>query len=74
MVISFHSLEDQIVKRFFRKHANGAGLPSGLPLTEEALAKYKNLKLIGKAIRPNDQEVEHNVRSRSAILRVAEKI
>lgn len=72
-VISFHSLEDQIVKRFFRREAQGAQLPAGLPLTEEELAKYKSLKIVGKAVRPTDTEVDDNVRSRSAILRVAEK-
>ncbi len=73
VVISFHSLEDQIVKRFVREHAEGAQLPRGLPLTEAEIAQYKTLKAVGKAIRPTEAEITENPRARSAILRVAEK-
>lgn len=73
VMISFHSLEDQIVKRFVRDHAEGAQLPRGLPLTEAEIAQYKTLKTLGKAIRPQEEEVSSNPRARSAILRVAEK-
>jgi len=74
-VISFHSLEDRMVKRFMRKESKGPDIPHGLPMTEEqikALGTAK-LKLASKAIKPSAEEVEINPRSRSSILRVAEK-
>lgn len=71
-VISFHSLEDRIVKRFMRKHVKGDAFPRSLPIKEEQLqAKLRN---IGSAIRPSTVEVQRNPRARSAILRVVEKI
>ena len=72
VIISFHSLEDRMVKRFMRKHAKGDELPKGLPIMESQL--NKRLKLIGKALKPSAEEIEVNQRSRSSILRVAEKI
>ncbi|MCE0494246.1 16S rRNA (cytosine(1402)-N(4))-methyltransferase RsmH [Vibrio salinus] len=75
-VISFHSLEDRMVKRFMRKESKGPEIPHGLPLTDEqikALGSAK-LKLAGKAIKPSKDEIEMNPRSRSSVLRVAEKI
>lgn len=72
VVISFHSLEDRIVKRFIRKHERGDDLPAHLPVTEDQL--NKRLRSIGKAVKASAIEVEENVRSRSAIMRVAEKI
>jgi len=72
VVISFHSLEDRIVKRFMRDQARGKPLPPDLPVTQEMLGL--RLKLIGKPAKAGDQEVSANVRSRSAIMRVAEKI
>jgi 16S rRNA (cytosine1402-N4)-methyltransferase len=73
VVISFHSLEDRIVKRFMRKHAKGdTHLPPGLPITEDML--NKRLNLIGKARKPSKQEIDLNPRARSAVMRVAEKI
>ncbi|MGQ9425988.1 16S rRNA (cytosine(1402)-N(4))-methyltransferase RsmH [Gilvimarinus sp. F26214L] len=72
VVISFHSLEDRIVKRFIRRQAKGEDLPRGLPVTEDKL--NRTMKAIGKAQRPGDQEVNENVRARSAIMRVAEKL
>ncbi len=72
VVISFHSLEDRIVKRFMRDKARGDDLPRGVPVTEDML--NKTLKIIGKAVKPSKEEVEQNVRSRSAIMRVAERL
>ncbi|MDE1324628.1 16S rRNA (cytosine(1402)-N(4))-methyltransferase RsmH [Vibrio aestuarianus] len=75
-VISFHSLEDRMVKRFIRKESKGPEVPHGLPLTEvqiQALGSA-NLKNVGKAIMPTKEEVELNPRSRSSVLRVAEKL
>jgi len=71
-VISFHSLEDRIVKRFMRRHSQGPRPPRGLPVPEAQLPKGP-LRLVGKPIRPGEAEVAANPRARSAILRVAEK-
>ncbi|NOX08982.1 MAG: 16S rRNA (cytosine(1402)-N(4))-methyltransferase RsmH [Gammaproteobacteria bacterium] len=70
VVISFHSLEDRIVKRFMRKESKGKPIPHGLPVMggPEGI----RLRLCGKAIRASAQELAENPRSRSAILRVAE--
>ena len=73
-VISFHSLEDRIVKRFIRKEEKGPEYPPGLPLTDAQMQDGKNLKSAGKAIKPSAKEVEANPRSRSSVLRVAVKI
>ena len=72
VVISFHSLEDRIVKRFMRDAARGDELPRGLPVPDSA--RNPKLKLIGKAIRANDAEVAANPRARSAVLRIAERL
>ncbi len=76
VVISFHSLEDRIVKRFMRAAASADKLPRSVPLREIELQKIsqQQLQLIGKAIRPSKDEVIENVRARSAVMRVAEKI
>lgn len=71
-VISFHSLEDRMVKRFIRRQEQGRPVPRGLPILDEDLGK--TMKKIGKAIKPQVSEVGVNVRSRSAILRIAERI
>ncbi len=71
-VISFHSLEDRIVKRFFRQQAEGERLPFDLPVQYEKTGAQ--MKLVGRAMRPKQSEIEDNVRARSASLRVAEKI
>ena len=73
-VISFHSLEDRIVKRFIRKQEKGREYPPGLPLTEAQMKQGKTLKSIGKALKPSAQEIKENARARSSVLRVAEKI
>ncbi|WP_298443248.1 16S rRNA (cytosine(1402)-N(4))-methyltransferase RsmH [uncultured Ferrimonas sp.] len=72
-IISFHSLEDRMVKRFMRKMSQGADAPRGLPMTEAELDKTRVLRLIGKAMKPSDVEVGDNTRSRSSVLRVAQK-
>jgi len=71
VVISFHSLEDRIVKRFMRDQARGPQLPRHVPVTDSDTGK--TLRLIGKAVKPSSQEVQRNPRSRSAIMRVAER-
>lgn len=73
-VISFHSLEDRIVKRFIRKQEKGRIYPAGLPLTDAQMQSGKTLKAIGKALKPSAQEVDDNPRARSSVLRVAKKI
>lgn len=72
-IISFHSLEDRMVKQFMRKHSQGVPVPKGLPILESELNKNIPLQIIGKAIMPSDEEQQANPRSRSAVLRVAEK-
>ncbi|MGQ0285745.1 16S rRNA (cytosine(1402)-N(4))-methyltransferase RsmH [Pasteurellaceae bacterium 22721_9_1] len=73
-IISFHSLEDRMVKHFMRKQSKGEAIPKGLPLREDQIQRNQTLKVIGKAIQPSEQEIALNPRSRSAVLRVAEKI
>jgi len=73
-VISFHSLEDRMVKRFIKKQSQGKQYPSKLPIAQELLDQGKVLKPIGKAIKPSDAEIKQNVRARSSVLRVAEKL
>lgn len=71
-VISFHSLEDRIVKQYFREQSRGKVLPRHIPVTGEA--EGRTLKLVGKAIKASEQEVAGNPRARSAVMRVAEKL
>ncbi len=71
-VISFHSLEDRMVKRFIRAQEKGKDLPPGLPVMEDQLGK--TMKKIGKAIMPGREEIERNQRARSAVLRIAERL
>jgi len=70
-VISFHSLEDRIVKRFMRDMAQGDKFPRNLPIRAADIPQGK-LRLVGKAIQASVQELETNPRARSAVLRVAE--
>ena len=72
VVISFHSLEDRLVKRFMRGMARGDLYPPGLPVTDNML--HPRMKLIGRVVYPSASEVDANPRARSAVLRVAEKI
>lgn len=70
-VISFHSLEDRIVKHFIKDNEKGKALPRGLPIKGNQF--NAKLKSIGKPIKPSVKEINLNPRSRSAILRIAEK-
>jgi len=72
VVISFHSLEDRIVKRFIRDESRGAWLPKGLPVPDHEL--QRRLRPIGGAVRAAEAEVQVNPRSRSAVLRAAERL
>lgn len=74
-VISFHSLEDRIVKNFIRHHSRGPQVPAGLPLTEAQLRSMggRTLKSVGKMM-PPDAEVAENPRARSSVLRFAERV
>lgn len=70
-VISFHSLEDRIVKRFIQRESEGEPLPRGLPVKEHDIKK--RLMKIGKMIIPGESETRQNPRARSARLRIAER-
>jgi len=72
VVISFHSLEDRIVKRFVRDEARGDRFPRGVPVT--ARETRARLRPVGKPVRPSDAEVAANPRARSALMRVAERL
>ncbi len=71
-VISFHSLEDRVVKQFIRKRSAADTLPRGVPVRAADLPPPQ-LAAVGKAVKPSYEEVSRNPRSRSAVLRVAEK-
>lgn len=71
-VISFHSLEDRIVKHYFKQQSQAPVMPRYLPVQESGFEK--TIKIIGKAVKPSADELTNNVRSRSAVLRVAEKL
>lgn len=71
-VISFHSLEDRIVKRFMRDESRPPVLPRRLPIRAADLPAPR-LSLVGKAVRPGEIEVAANPRARSAVMRVAER-
>jgi 16S rRNA (cytosine1402-N4)-methyltransferase len=73
VVISFHSLEDRIVKNFMRAQSSADDLPKNLPLRADQLPRA-SLRLVGKARRPSAAEVAANPRARSAVMRVAEKL
>ncbi|MBS0484300.1 MAG: 16S rRNA (cytosine(1402)-N(4))-methyltransferase RsmH, partial [Proteobacteria bacterium] len=76
VVISFHSLEDRMVKQFMRKCASADELPRGVPLREKDVQRLskQTLRVIGRAVRPGEPEVAENARARSAVMRVAEKV
>ena len=71
-VISFHSLEDRLVKRFMREQVEGERLPRHLPVRESR--RGQTMRLMGRAVRAGDAEVAENPRARSAVLRVAERL
>jgi 16S rRNA (cytosine1402-N4)-methyltransferase len=72
LAISFHSLEDRLVKHFIHDHERGEQFPAGLPI-KQALIQSK-MKRIGRALKASEQEVTFNPRARSAVLRIAEKL
>ncbi|MFZ1829456.1 MAG: 16S rRNA (cytosine(1402)-N(4))-methyltransferase RsmH [Candidatus Competibacteraceae bacterium] len=72
VVISFHSLEDRVVKQFMREQAHGRELPWDLPVMGRPTGM--TLRLIGRIVRPDAAEIAANPRARSAILRVAERL
>jgi 16S rRNA (cytosine1402-N4)-methyltransferase len=72
VVISFHSLEDRIVKRFIREQCKGDDFPVDLPVMHAQL--NQNMKMIGKAIKARRTEIKENPRARSAVMRVAERL
>ncbi len=71
-VISFHSLEDRLVKSFIQQQQRGGNIPRDLPLTQKQSSP--NLKRVAWGVKASDAEIKNNPRSRSAILRVAEKL
>jgi 16S rRNA (cytosine1402-N4)-methyltransferase len=71
-VISFHSLEDRMVKQFMRRHAATDPVYAGLPFVPAHAAP--KLRLVGKAVRADEAETARNPRARSAHLRVAERL
>ncbi len=72
VIISFHSLEDRMVKRFMRNKGRGDEPPAGVPVAESQI--YRPFKVYSKAIKPGKSEVERNVRARSAVMRVLERV
>ncbi|MGJ8692470.1 MAG: 16S rRNA (cytosine(1402)-N(4))-methyltransferase RsmH [Thalassotalea sp.] len=74
VVISFHSLEDRLVKQFMKKQSQGRQVPRGMPISEAELQKGKKLQLVGRKAKPSRAEVDSNVRSRSSVLRIAERL
>lgn len=72
VVISFHSLEDRIVKRFIRDQARGDEYPPDFPITHVQL--NVRMKTVGKAVKAGKAEVQSNPRARSAVMRTAEKL
>lgn len=74
LVISFHSLEDRLVKRFFKQQSTPAPIPRGLPIKDSELKVTIRLHTIGKAVKAGVDELTQNPRSRSAVLRIAERV
>ena len=72
VVISFHSLEDRLVKRYMRDMARGEKIPRGVPMRDCDL--NRRMKIVGKPVKAGVDELAVNVRARSAVMRVAEKI
>ena len=73
LVISFHSLEDRLIKRFFKAQSTPPKLPRGLPLRDSEIVSNIRLRNVGKAIKAGAGELSTNPRARSAVLRVAER-
>ncbi len=72
VAISFHSLEDRMVKQFIRDQEKGKEFPAGLPITEDMIER--RMKRVGKFVKAGEEELARNNRARSAVMRVAEKI
>jgi len=72
VMMSFHSLEDRLVKRFFKQQSKGDPYPPDLPVTKDMLKP--KLRLVGKPLKADAMERDENRRARSAVMRVAEKI
>jgi len=72
-VISFHSLEDRIVKNFISSQSKTDFLPKNIPIKASEIRPSK-IRKIGKFIKPSEIEIKHNPRARSATLRVIEKV
>ena len=72
VVISFHSLEDRMVKQFIQRKEKGDPVPRHLPIRDDMV--QREMKSVGKAVKASPDEVQRNVRSRSAIMRIAEKL
>ncbi|PID45466.1 MAG: 16S rRNA (cytosine(1402)-N(4))-methyltransferase [Proteobacteria bacterium] len=72
VVISFHSLEDRMVKRYFRELSTPKPVPKGLPVMEADITLP--FKTVGKALKPDIKEVAENVRARSSVMRVLERV
>lgn len=72
VIISFHSLEDRIVKQFMQKMEQGNAPPKGIPVRQDQILSC--FKRVSKAIKPQEHEIKVNVRARSAVLRIGEKI
>ena len=72
VVISFHSLEDRMVKQFMRRESRGEAPPSYIPVRDNTIKR--RLKIVGKAIKAGDEELSSNQRARSAVMRVAQRL
>ncbi len=72
VVISFHSLEDRMVKRFFRDVSRGPQIPKNIPIMSKDM--QQPFKLVGKAVKPGKQELIENPRARSSVLRILERV
>lgn len=72
VVISFHSLEDRLVKHFIQREEKGNDFPPGLPVTQAQI--NSRLRRVGKAMKPGNAELSRNARARSAVMRVAERL
>jgi len=70
LVISFHSLEDRLVKRFMRDQSRGVDIPREIPVTHDVFKS--KLTIVGKPVRSKPDEIKNNPRARSAVLRIAE--
>ncbi|TVP56042.1 MAG: 16S rRNA (cytosine(1402)-N(4))-methyltransferase RsmH [Halomonadaceae bacterium] len=72
VVISFHSLEDRLVKRFMRDASQGIPAPKGVPVT--ASEEQTPFRVVGKPVKASREEIARNVRARSAVMRTLERI